>query len=316
MCVRRFRIAYFRTTRVTGQIHVALLASKGRLALIKPVSIPRLDFTACLEAVKLDVFIRREVDIDLIVSTFWTDSQVSLAYIHNDTRRFKTFVANRVAHIRDTTSPGQWHHICGDNNPADVLSRGSDLNKVPKLWFSGTRFLSYYKSTWPTSTLREYDLSDDIKVTAGSVFVDDGEPTTVVVSEHPHPVDRLDTYYSRFYKLCKSVAWLVSFNRFLQTKEIAQGHISSSELSRSRDAIVKVDQKSSYPEELHDIASKGCVSRCSRIFKLSPMKANGILFLLVEGCFILHSPVNALPSYHVTILYHVWLYVNVRGHHT
>ena len=136
--------AYIRTTSVTGWVHVALLASKGRLAPIKPVNIPRLELTACLETVKLDVLIRREVGIDLITSTFGTDSQVALAYIHNDTRRFMTFVANRVSHITDTTSPGQWHHICGNDNPADVLSHGCDVNKVPELWFSGARFQSDY----------------------------------------------------------------------------------------------------------------------------------------------------------------------------
>ena len=87
--------AYNRTTSVTGQVHLALLVSKGRLAPIKPVSIPRLELTACLEAVKLDVLIRRKVNIDLNASTYWTDSQVALAYIHKDTRRFKTFVVNR-----------------------------------------------------------------------------------------------------------------------------------------------------------------------------------------------------------------------------
>ena len=281
--------AYIRTISVTGQVHVALLASKGRLAPIKPVGIPRLELTACLEAVELDVLIRREVDMDLIASTFQTDSQVALAYIHNDTCRFNTFVANRVARIRDTTSPGQWHHICGNDNPADVLSRGCDVNKVPELWFSGAGFLSDFKSTWPTSTLREYDFSVDVEVNAGSVFVADGEPTTVVGSERPHPVDRLATYYSSFYKLCKAVASLMRFKRFLQTKEIEQGHISSSELSRSRDAIVKVVQQSSYPEELHDIASKGCVSRSNRILKLSPMIADGIL---VVGGRLLHSALS------------------------
>ena len=108
-------------------------------------------------------------------------------------------------------------------------------------------------------------------------------------TNHPHPVDRLATYYSSFYKLCKAVAWLMRFKRFLQTKEIEQGHLSSSELSRSRDAIVKVVQQSSYPEELHDIASKGCVSRSSRILKLSPMIADGIL---VVGGRLLHSALS------------------------
>ena len=79
------------------------------------------------------------------------------------------------------------------------------------------------------------------------------------------------------------------FKRFLQTKEITQGHICSSELSRSGDAIVKVVQRSSYPEELHDIASKGCVSRSSHIIKLSPMVADGIL---VVGGRLVHSALS------------------------
>ena len=48
----------------------------------------------------------------------------SLQYIKNETRRFQTFVANRVAEIHETSSPEQWHHIPGVINPADDGSRG------------------------------------------------------------------------------------------------------------------------------------------------------------------------------------------------
>ena len=42
--------------------------------------------------------------------TFWSDSQTTLQYIKNETKRFQTYVANRVTEIREVTSPDQWRH--------------------------------------------------------------------------------------------------------------------------------------------------------------------------------------------------------------
>ena len=79
-------------------------------------------------------------------STFWTDSMIVLAYIQGDSRRFKTFVANRVSLIRENSTPEQWCHIDGNDNPADILSRGCNASALPTVWFEGPRFLSEYKS--------------------------------------------------------------------------------------------------------------------------------------------------------------------------
>lgn len=62
--------------------------------------------------------------------TFWTDSMVVKAYIQNKARRFHTFVANRVQHIEDHTSPDQWCYIASEDNPADNASRGLNARQL------------------------------------------------------------------------------------------------------------------------------------------------------------------------------------------
>ena len=71
-------------------------------------NLPRSGSSVSQVAVQLDSVIRREPEVSLLSSTYRSDSQIVLAYITNETRRFKTFVANRVANIRGHSWPSQW----------------------------------------------------------------------------------------------------------------------------------------------------------------------------------------------------------------
>ena len=59
-----------------------------------------------------------------------------LRYFRNETKRFHTFVANRIAIIRDGSDPDQWRHVGGDLNPADDLSRGLSAEALLNLYVS------------------------------------------------------------------------------------------------------------------------------------------------------------------------------------
>lgn len=48
---------------------------------------------------------------------------VVLTWLVREERRWKVFVANRIAEIQRTTTKDIWHHVAGSENPADV-SRG------------------------------------------------------------------------------------------------------------------------------------------------------------------------------------------------
>ena len=102
---------YIRFINKVGDIHVALIASKSRLCPVKQISIPRLELSTAVLSVKLDETIRNALNLDLLPSIFWSDSQIILAYINNETKRFKVFVGNRVSLIRTKTEPKQWRYV-------------------------------------------------------------------------------------------------------------------------------------------------------------------------------------------------------------
>ena len=74
-----------------------------------------------------------------------------LGYISNETKKFHTFVANRVQQIVDTFSPRQCNHITTAENPADIASRGATVSKVLVSWLHGPHFLLDSSYTIPES---------------------------------------------------------------------------------------------------------------------------------------------------------------------
>ena len=84
-----------------------------------------------------------ELQFGITKEVFWADSQVVLSYIKSQTRRFKTFVGNRIQTIKDNSDVAQWQYVPSKSNPADYISRGLDeicLAKV-KMWYEGPKFL-------------------------------------------------------------------------------------------------------------------------------------------------------------------------------
>ena len=107
--------------------------AKSRVAPLKSVTIPRLELTAATISVKVAAMLKDELDMETTESTFWTDSQIVLGYIANETKRFRTFVANRVKMIHDNSSKDQWKFVGTDDNPADFASRGLSIKSKEKV---------------------------------------------------------------------------------------------------------------------------------------------------------------------------------------
>ena len=125
---------------------------KSRVTPTKFVSTPRLELAAAALSVKILLLLRKEMTIHLIIKEyFWTDSKVVLAYLYNDVKRFKVYIANRVQLIHDK------------KNPADDTSCGvlpSNAAKV-KRWVNGPKFLWKEESTWPSQDEVIQDISSD-----------------------------------------------------------------------------------------------------------------------------------------------------------
>lgn len=80
---------------------------KARVAPLKPVTIPHLELTAATMAGHMDRMLRRELDLNLAGSVFWTDSTAVLKYVNNETTRFCIFVAKRVSEILKVSTASQ-----------------------------------------------------------------------------------------------------------------------------------------------------------------------------------------------------------------
>ena len=78
-----------------------------------------------------------ELQFGITKEVFWTDSQVVLSYIKNQTRHFTNFVTNQIQTVKDPSEVAQWQYVPSKSNPADYGSRGLDgtcIAKV-KMWY-------------------------------------------------------------------------------------------------------------------------------------------------------------------------------------
>jgi len=104
---------------------------KLRLAPVKTMTLPRLELNAAVTAVRLMNQVIREIDLPIVSTWLWSDSTLTLQYIKIERQRFKTYVANRVTEIRESTQPDYWLFISGEENPADILTSG--VSKIEDL---------------------------------------------------------------------------------------------------------------------------------------------------------------------------------------
>lgn len=287
---------YFRLVSASGDIRVTLLVAKSRVAPVKSTTIPRLELSAANLAVQQDIVLRRELSIDLSSSTFWSDSQVVLAYIASDSRRFKVFVANRVAFIRRNTEVSQWKYINTKSNPADIASRGSTSTKLPSCWIGGPDFLSQPEDTWVQNEVSVEVPEDDHEVKKSEKL------NLVSVSEKPvvNFVSKLVSHYSSMYRLCKAVSWWRRFLQWLRDGRpaVPQEQITAAEIASAERQLVRLAQQSVYDDDIIMVSKGGHVKRSSTLVSLDPVLKD---YLLCVGGRLKHSQALGLEKHPVIL---------------
>ncbi|XP_022102055.1 uncharacterized protein LOC110985381 [Acanthaster planci] len=251
-------VTYLRMVNSAGLSHTCLLLSKSRLAPLKKVTIPRLELTAATLSVRLDAMIKKEFDLPLEESVFWTDSTIVLRYIYNEQKRFHTFVANRVAVIQNQSSFHQWRHVKSGLNPADVITRGQMVDELlaNQEWLIGPEFLRQEDNMWPSlpisTTLDDKD--PEVKL--------EKEIVTIYATQHTdsaNPTDRLMARHSSWYELRRSVAWILrvtdSLLRRIRKQPAIQDMktLTTNDLARAEAAIVRYIQAQSFQEEFSSL---------------------------------------------------------------
>ncbi|XP_071486966.1 uncharacterized protein [Diadema antillarum] len=276
------------------RVQMKFVTSKARVAPLKEVSIPRMELTAATVAVRVDHVIKQELDILIDETFFWTDSMTVLGYINNDTSRFKTFVANRVAVIRDGSKPNQWRYVESSVNPADMCSRGIEADKFLQsdVWKEGPEFLQTPDEEWLTrSEVSPSNLHVELELKKTCLA------TEVTKEETFNPISELIHHYSDWMRLKRAVCWLRRFVKWMSQKkeqttsqeESLKGRLTLQEMQAAETKIVGFAQSEAFPSEIERLQNEGSiqtaskgerktqVKRTSPIYRLDPELDEGLL---------------------------------------
>ncbi len=251
--------SYLRYKNDENRVHCSLIMAKARVAPSKVTSIPRLELSAAVTAVRLSVLLKSELHIEIDEEFFWTDSQVVLSYINNEARRFHVFVANRVQLIRENTNLNQWHYVDTSENPADYASRGLRASDILSTnWLSGPEFLwkeEIYEETISTIDL----LVGDPEVKAVKVFVTRS-------NDCAETLDRLSRF-SSWTMLLKVVARI----KRLRSKSKSPDFVTSKERESAAKAVIKLVQQQTFSKEIKVLEIEGSLPHSNPLFNLDPI---------------------------------------------
>ena len=242
-------VAYLRATSSADMTnHSSFLMSKTRVAPLKQLSIVRLELQAAVLAVRLvDALLKEVPSLAQTRVTYWSDSKVVLGYITNESRRFNTFVANRVAEIHDLSKRDQWRHCPGAINPADKCTRGVSASDLcnDRNWLLGPAFLEADEEQWPAQSPVVGPSPTDPEVRAEV----DSYLTAVSNSESWLPDA---AKFSSWTKYKRTVAWMLRFVNNCRSKQAAlrTGPLQTTELQSAEEVVMKREQKSAYSEQI------------------------------------------------------------------
>lgn len=136
-------VAYLRTIDNSGNSKTGFVMGKSKLAPSSGHTIPRLELCSAVLAVELWDLVEEHLDVVPSSVCFYSDSKVTLGYINNRSRRFYTYVSNRVQRIHRSSTPQQWKYVPTHLNPADAATRSSssDISVKQKAWLEGHAIL-------------------------------------------------------------------------------------------------------------------------------------------------------------------------------
>ena len=286
-------------------------------------------------------WITRELKLNVDRIVFYSDSKVVLGYIHDESRRFYVYVANRVQIIRSASKPWQWKYVDTNDNPADIATRG----KTPKQlmtssWFTGPEFLKY--NTFLTATQQsqeEFQIAEndpEIRSEASSF-------TTSI-----HVVNRLGSErferFSTWSALRRAIANLIIRAKKCQAErrgvslvknksnicgnrqnvrnpEDMSRTLSAIDLKRAETLMIRTAQMDAFFEEFKAIQQNGSLKKSS-LYRLNPfidhegvLRVGGRLHFSKEVFEVKHPAI--IPKGHLANLaihhYHSMVYHQGRS---
>lgn len=255
-------MAYWRTVDENDMVEVTFICSKTKCAPLKAMTIPRIELQAAVLGSRLTKTVLEGHSIHVSRQVLWSDSATVIRWIHSEHRRYKPFVAHRVAEILANTEQTSWRWIPTSDNPADDATRSKRRMSLSSSsrWLRGPEFLRGPESSWPANAMviDSGDVEEELRP----------KYSLVVLSSSLIDFDRI----SSFKKLKRIVAWAL---RFIDRCRRVQSHddvgsLTAAELVAAEKQLCRQVQRQNFGAEIVKIERGLPLPEKSELFKLMP----------------------------------------------
>ena len=211
--------------------------------------------------------------------TLWTDSEDVICWIQGQSRRYKTFVANRISEIHQKSNPRQWRHVPTDLNSVDDATRGLHAKELSTdhRWFSGPEFLYKKEEDWPQRKRIK------VEERSADYLAEIAKSKMAFAAEISQTwLDPLK--FSSWTRLIRVMAWVLRFVAKLlaKVKKSAKPEnpeyetcgeviLTPAELDKAEKLWVKQAQMESFAKEIKELKGGGEVSKQSHLKPLTPI---------------------------------------------
>lgn len=257
-------VAYY-TEEIGGTLRATFLASKCKVAPLKPLSVPRLELQAGLIAARLADTIRKESQALISRTCFWTDSAIVLCWLRTDPRTYSAFVANRLGEIDELTSIPDWRWVPTKLNPADIGTRDSEAPdlSLEGRWFAGPSFITAPESEWPEER-PPAEKPDDLTLEVRPHYVG----LVSITGEALPAIER----FSSWHRLVRATAWVLRFIKRCRMgpNRPHAGPLRAEEIKAAENKWIQRSQEDSFHSDLSAIRQGKPVSSNGRLGPLNP----------------------------------------------
>lgn len=260
-------VIYWRI-RHGGECTTAFVAGKTRCAPLKTLTIPRLELQAAVLATRLHQTIKANHNLFVTQTIFWTDSRTVLQWLRSTQRRFRPFVAHRVAEVLDSTHESQWRWLPTKDNVADDATRCRTPSQFDpeSRWIRGPAFLRQDEDVWPVMPAVETgDDSDELPEEIRPRFAGATRSSECFI----------DVYrFSSFYRLSRAVGWALRFADNARARgrgmERRDGELTAEEVWAATEHLCHIAQREGFPAEYAALIEEKPIARSSAIRVLMP----------------------------------------------
>ncbi|GFX11565.1 integrase catalytic domain-containing protein [Trichonephila clavipes] len=273
-------VVYIKCFNESGQSQTRLLCSKSRVAPLKTLTIPRLELSAALLLSRLVKKVVPILQLSIHKIRMWTDSTIALEWIKTEPHKLKTFVSNRVAEIQALSKDYHWKHVSSKNNPADLISRGCNVDELLKneMWFSG-----------PDLQTDEYE---DNQLFPDPSYRDELKcAVTLLMTEcSSNFYDELFNVTNNFIKLIRNFSFIFRFINNIKAKESCykEKYLTADEVKRSTEFLAKIAQLSEFKAEIDALKKVKVFQKQGLVHQIRmqfwPINGKGIARKTVHDC--------------------------------